>query len=313
MEKTGVSYLDYYIPNNKITAEYFIENLKDTEIPKMFEDKDSFSFFIEDILELEAITVENQLSDKEMISGLINKMFETDNIDPLDIDAIIFAQEPDRVQSKNIGQWVQHEFKMRNASIINISGNHCANIEHALKFATDVLNANNDTENILIITANKIEQLKDRLVGAYAVLGDSAGIMMVSKNDVKIRLKEYNSVHNGSFYEPNMDEDNSLILCKYYIECISGLLENTSKEIIDNIIVQNANTLLIEQCFNNLGIDSSIMYLENKGKYGHLDCIDFIMNLQDLTKNQSGNKPINILTFGTGWAGSFVATHLECI
>src|SRR5205823_4674091 len=98
------------------------------------------------------------------------------------------------------------------------------------------------------------------------------------------RLVDSLIVSAGRFHHVDLNRDDSIILCKYYVKCIHDLLKKTgvTTEMISQVITQNANPLLITQCLESIGLDPSRIFSDNQTRYAHLDCLDFLVNLKDL-------------------------------
>ena len=311
MVDTKIAYINYYIPADEVPVKDYLNTIGDENIPKAFSNKDAYAGFIKDELNVETIRIEEELKDHEMLVNTVEQLFIDGAADPSDIDLVILAQEEDQRQKLNLGQYIQHEFELNNAYVLTISGNHCANIDHAINLATQLGNNNDKLNNILILGNVKINKPVDRLVGTYGILSDGAGVMLLNKSEKGLALKDCRAVSAGRFHDINLDRDDSLILLKYYIKTIKELLEKagvTNAE-VDHIITQNANPLLITQSLHIAGLDVGKIFSENKSRYAHLDCLDVLVNLKDLIKQLEANQSTGqVVSFGTGWAGSFISS-----
>ncbi|MEO6722619.1 MAG: hypothetical protein ABIN67_19775 [Ferruginibacter sp.] len=311
MPDTKIAYINYYMPSNKVSVKDYLGTIGDDDIPRAFPGKDAYAEFIKEELEVEAIRVEDKLRDQEMLVNTVEQLFIDGAADPTDIDLIILAQEDDQRQKLNLGQFIQYEFELNNAYVLTVSGNHCANIDHAINLATQLGNKNDRLNNILILGSVKIDNPVHRLVGTYGIISDGAGVMLLNKGDKGLTLQDCKAVSAGRFHDINLDRDDSLILLKYYVKTIKELLGQASVTdgAIDHIITQNANPLLITQALHMAGLDVVKIFSENKSRYSHLDCLDVLVNLKDLIKQLEANHSQGqVLTFGTGWAGSFISS-----
>ena len=66
----------------------------------------------------------------------------------------------------------------------------------------------------------------------------------------------------------------------------------------------------LTQCFSSLGFKFEQIFTEILSAFGHLDCIDLIVNLKSLL-NHNLKPATRAISFGTGWAGSNIALLLE--
>jgi hypothetical protein len=156
--------------------------------------------------------------------------------------------------------------------------------------------------------------VEKRLFGAYAIVGDAAGIMLITRNPVgdgkySLRLHDQVFVSTGRLYNADVNDDNSIAHCIGYVKCISDLIKKNSinDNHIEKILIQNANPLMITQCMASAGLNKNKIFTENVGKYGHMDYVDFTINLKDILDNGLTDKDRYILTFGTGHTGSYVS------
>ncbi len=309
-----IEHINYYVPENLLLIKDLLGMIREKEIPVAFANKEAYGDFIRNELKIDAIRVEDKLEDKEMLTNTVEQLFIDGAAEPGDIDLIILAQEEDQRQKLNLGQYIQYEFALDNAYVLTLSGNHCANIDHALTLASQLANRNENINNVLILGNVKVTKLTDRLVGTYGVVSDGSATVLLRKNGKGPALKSSRILSAGRFHDVNLNRDDSLILLKYYVKSIRELLERSgiSPNEISHIITQNANPLLVNQCLEMAGMDVNKIFSANQTRYSHLDCLDFLVNLKDLmveietTKNEG-----LILSFGTGWAGSFISSILS--
>lgn len=313
----SITYLDYYVPETELTISSFLERIEVNSIPACFNDREEYRLFIENILDLKSIKIEEELGTAEMIGILIEKMFETQAIDPEEIDIIILAQENDDHEGGggNLSSYIQHRYRMKNAFIANISGNQCIDVEVALAFISSLFESRRDIANILLMGAVKPKSLKKRIVGAYGIMGDGAGIALIRKNQPGISLIDQTIRSNGRFYKgfptgPGPGGDAIIQYSESYFNCISHLLESHAliDGDIEKIIIQNANPLIVSQFIPRLGLNSNKIFNANLGRYGHLNQLDFLVNLKSISRLPAIDKSKYLLSLGSGWYGTFIAS-----
>jgi 3-oxoacyl-[acyl-carrier-protein] synthase III len=311
---SGITYIDYYISQEELSIPDFLDAISPPDIPKGFKDKPDYSRFIQDVLKLKSIKIETQMDEASMIGHVIEKLFDTQSIRPEEIDIILATQEPGYLTQPNIARMLQYKYKISNASVAHINGNHCANIEMAIHFAHSLLLSNPNLNNIMIITSNKVQSVEKRIFGSYAVVGDAAGIMIISRNssgNAKYCLHLHDNVFisTAKLFDANVNDDNSIAHCLSYVKCISDLIKRNSitDNQIEKILIQNANPLMITQCMASAGLNKNKIFIENVGKYGHMNYVDFTINMKDILDKGISNKDRFILTFGTGHTGSYVS------
>jgi 3-oxoacyl-[acyl-carrier-protein] synthase III len=313
MTDVGISYLDYYVPGEELSIGDFLAGISETSLPPNFKNKAAYEKFIDSVLELKSLRIETRRAEPEMLGVLLEKMFSRHDIEPADIDLVILAQEPLLSQMRNLAQFIQYSYKMSRAYVMHASGNLCTNIEVALDTACSLMDSRQDLNNILIIGAIKVEETKKRIIGTYGIFGDGAGIMLVSRRDSKIKLLDSEILCDGSFYKIDLNADYTTIHSQNYLTSITNLIGRNSleDEMIDKIIIQNANPLLVSQCIALAGFDKKKIFSGNFGKYGHLYCLDFLINLKDATRDNPDPGEKLILSLGIGWSGTYVSSLLS--
>lgn len=305
----SIAYIDYYVPTEELTIAEFVNQLDKDRIPKAFVSSFEYLEFINEILGLKSIRVENNLEAEEMIGKVLDKAIQSNQLDPSKIDMIVYVPDNHSYRIENIAKYIQFKYEMHNASVMQITGNDCVNIEMAVSFCSDLLKANNQLKNILIISVTKTDTIGDRVVGTYGVYGDAAGIILMSSDSSQIVLRDIVSICIGEFYKADLDAVHVLRHCQYTLKCLNRLIDrNKLKNNVDAIIIQNANTLLVKQCLHSKGFSEDIIFKNNISKYGHLNQLDFLVNLKDLVMSKKEQKNKSVISFGSGWAGSYVST-----
>jgi 3-oxoacyl-[acyl-carrier-protein] synthase III len=277
----------------------------------MFGSKEDYQIFIETVLGLEKINIENQLDKAEMLGLLIEKLFNTGKVVPAAIDLIIIVEEVRTNPTESLGKYLQHKFKMDNAFVLNVSGNHCANVAVAWDLVRAFSGSLHNT--ILILNATSTEKSVDRIIGSYGLLSDGAGLMLLQNQSGICSLRDSVILSNGLLNKVDMNQDYSLIHLRYALGSIHKLLERNSigPEKIKRVISQNANPLLLTNAMIEAGIDSRKIYMENLGRVGHMDSVDFIVNLKDILSANILEKDDYVLAFNMGWAGSYVSSLIS--
>jgi 3-oxoacyl-[acyl-carrier-protein] synthase III len=168
---------------------------------------------------------------------------------------------------------------------------------------------NSDINNVLILNSTKVDSVKDRIIGSYGILGDAAGVILLSRDESRLKIINSCVENNGQLYQADPEKDNNLLHSKYLMKCVKKVMDKSdyTLEDVSKLIIQNANPLLYSYILANAGLNTDKIYNSNFGKYGHLDCLDFLVNLHDATKEQRHKRGDLILSVGMGWAGAYVS------
>ena len=309
----SISQIEYYIPSTALYINDLIQKVEEDSLSSEFPTLELYENFIKDFLKLESIRVETQLEAHEMIEKVVNNAIEKEKFKPEDIDLIFFVPGAYKRKFENIGQYVQYKCGMNNAFTIELSGNDCVNIEMAVKIGVDLLKVQNNYKNILIVGAAKIDDPNARIIGSYGVYGDAAGLILLNLDNPIIRCHDVVNISNGKLYGALIDKVSVLDHCKYLLKSLNNLMNrNNLKDIvIDDVIIQNANPLLTKQCLNSKGYKEELIFKENLSAYGHLNQLDFLVNIKDLLDRKKEEKQRNFITLGFGWAGSYVSSFMS--
>lgn len=310
MNSLTITNISVYIPDHRVTVDELFSSIPATIIPSMNGGEDDYLHYLQSDLGYSSIRTAGKLKDTDLLIEAADQLFDLDIVTPEDIDFLFMAQESDVIQKENPGQFLQMEFDMNQAKIMTISGHHCANVDAAIYMANCVAESDPSIEKVLIAGVVSIPSVEKRIVGSYGVLGDAATCILLERNATSgFQLIHHHMVSAGLLHEIDLNKDVSLLLCKYYTLCLSEILEKSgfTDRDIDHIIIQNANTSLINQCLSAVDLNTDKVFTDNLNTYGHLDSIDFPLNLRDLTKK--GIKDgAHVLTFGSGINGSFIAS-----
>lgn len=311
-----ITYLETNIPSTRMPiSEIFDAAEEKNAVPAAFTSGEEMRDFYSQVLGIESVTVHNG-EENDLITPLFDNLFILEeHIDPEEIGLIIIIDDEvskgDRMV--NLGQYLQQRYELENADVLVLSGNHCSNFEYAIWYAEKIANSP-DQINVVILGVTYMVRKEQRIISSYAIMGDAAAVCVVrpdSQENGLVKVVQKHSITNGSMYKAIMSNDNTLMLFKYYLKTISGLLKKSGMKAdqFTHFLLQNANPEVTVECALNSGFKREQIYQDNLTKYGHLDCIDFILNLKDVTASAaSGDK---FFSFGTGWAGSFICLQLE--
>lgn len=301
MKTLKVGYVDYYIPQNKKSIETYLNSLSDNHLPVVFEDKEEYSEFIEEVLNQEEIRIEGELEPIEMMQKLLDDFLGSNLLTSEEVDLVIIAKESDKVR-KNIAHQLIFDNKLTNALPLSISGYQCANVEAAIQYCNKMMSAGG-IKNVLVLSYLKAQVDEHRIIGTYALESDGAGLLWLStttKNPL-LTFEDGLLLNNPSLYAANKINDYSLIHCKYYTKALKNMFDGeVIKETIQKVIIQNANTSLLQQCLNAYDLEEKIF--DSGVSFGHTDCLDVIINLKKYINSKHEGK---VLCFGVGWLGGY--------
>ena len=309
----GIRHLEYYIPSTRLPIDDLVAQVSEEVIPPNHDSKEDYREFVSSIFELDSVCVEEEHNDFEMISQLLEGLFAQEIVSPSEIGLIVTTTEFRPDTRRNLGQYLQNRFKMKSSRTLNLSGNHCANLELACRYAGVIADTMTGVENILVLHAINTEKPNDRIIGNFGILGDGAGMLLHSRHNVKYELLDVAFYNNGMLHAADMNQDYSIFHLKYISQTVRLLLKNNdlSPAAISKIIIPCVNPLLFTNVLVGLGFQAADIYTEKISSHGHLDSIDFVINLKEIEQSQQLNPGDLLITISMGWAGSYVASLLK--
>ncbi len=307
MPKANIKYLDYYLPNESVTINELVGSLEQESIPPAFDSREAYADFAREILSMKQVRTEHALDEEGMMDTLLTRLFASGTVTPAQVELLITTEEPGQRHMDNAVKYLQSRHKMSNASVINLSGNHCSNISVALDFAT---NSAAYKDNVIIINGIKGKTPDDRIIGNYGILSDGAGIALLTKEPGLCTVIDTVNISNGALHAVDMNKNNSLIHYKYLTQSLKKLMtrNSLSSKQVAGMITQNANILLISQVLMEMGFDTRQIFSDNFANCGHVDSIDMIVNLKDVLATGRFKQGDQILCLSMGWAGSYVSS-----
>jgi 3-oxoacyl-[acyl-carrier-protein] synthase III len=304
-----IEYLDCYIPETKLN----LADCPDLEdgSGRYFASSKDFLKYANTVLRLDNVRVEQRLDLESMVMVILDQYVQRRGADARSVKYVIIATDfSDAV--KDIGHRVVQRLATPRSTVLRVADNYCVNIDIAIGLATTLLRAEETPSRAVIISGMKCGNgLKERVVGTYGVLGDSAAITVLS-NEEGSQLAEVRGqavVSRGELAEMNLAKDNTLLHLQSYSICLRELLKKSDllPSKVDQVVIHNANELLILQVVKSCGINMRVVNNSNQGKFGHLGSCDLVLNLKTILE-QDDRAIRNIVSLNLGVIGTYVST-----
>ena len=304
-----IEYLDCYIPETKL-------NLADCEdlterTGAYFPSREDFLKYAKSVLELDNVRVERQLDLEKMVMLVLDRYMQRQGIDARTVKYLIIANDYNYAL-KDFGHQILQRWAMPNSTVFRVGDNYCVNIDIAIGVATTLLRARQEPSRAIIISGTKFgNDLAGRVVGTYGILGDSAGITVLS-NEEGSHLAEVKGqvvITRGELAAMDLTKDYTLLHLRSYSVCLKGLLSQSGllPSLVDQVVIHNANKLLILQVIKSCGIKIGALNNSNLGKYGHLGSCDLVLNLKTILERDD-RAAGNIVSLNLGIIGTYVST-----
>ncbi len=289
---TGISYADYYLPQNKISIGQYIT---DNKINVNIEEFTSFSG-------IEYIYILESKDYIGILKSMLDKYFDNSNCDPANFKHIIYTNLSNFTQDNvNIPYLLQKDYGLENASIIYLN-NACASCIQAIQIGSALIKDKKDKILILSVTSNLTD--KDRFMD-ITVTGDAAGILILSYEDhAKIEIIDSFSMADGNYsynlyYQKEFKVDKLRLLIGNIIVTQKMLLRNNLEaNSISMYIPQSINTEVYKMYAKYLNISDKQMFFDNISNGGHLENVDTIRNLLSCIDNMKEGDLFIIMGIG---------------
>jgi 3-oxoacyl-[acyl-carrier-protein] synthase III len=311
LEKTiYIEYLDCYLPETKLNLADCPDHLPDG-ISAYFCDRKDFLHFSTSVLCVDNIRVERRLDLEKMVMLLLDQYMQRQGAIVRTVKYLIIATDYS-YDLKDFGHHILHQLALRSSSAFRVADNYCANIDIAIGLAATLLRSKQEPSRAIIISGAKLGNgLDGRVVGTYGILGDSAGITVLS-NEKGSYLAEVSGqvvVTRGELAEMDLAQDNTLLHLQSYSTCLKELLSHSGllPSMVDQVVIHNANQLLLQQVIKSCGISTRTINKSNLGKFGHLGTCDLVLNLKTILE-QDDKAAGNIVSLNLGIIGTYVST-----
>lgn len=314
----GIYYVDYFLPD-LINIEDCISTYPKDWLEQYQSLEDFHAVARTPQYGFDKISIGNPKSNLLTLSDLMSKFFSQKNIDPNTISHIISTDSWNNFLSADVDimQYLQKSFNLNNAGIFSIEqqcGASCLAIGLASILAGKKIN------NSIIILSNNTRDWVSRL-GPGQIVGDGAGIIVVSNRPAEYEIIDYDSASSGYgsytnyckaaklFVKDEISEENRAFYTNIHhraVKFIKKFLKkhNLLPKDIYMMIVQSINHVTYTELYAKpLDISSSQMYLRNIPCGGHLGNVDMARNFKDFIENDTPPKGAYILIYASAFNG----------
>ena len=319
---SSIRYLDYHIPENSVSVDELLSiNGENPFIQEM--GLENYIQFFKEQSRLERITVyQDPLEMIKAIKILIQKLIDTEEIDPSHIKYLVCGNETLLDGDISIAHYIVENFKMKNAVIIPMTLT-CASNLLAMGLSSKLLFDDGQKEYMLIISARKCSDFKGRYVG-FTLMGDGLSVILVENTTGKLNIKNWYSSENGkiSYGKINENEqsfDMSAIqkhIIPNGVDFIQSSLEKSRVHLEDlQVIIQpNTNYSVWQMIYPTmLGLEYSPFYLNNIAYGGHINDVDYARNLKDFINYNKDEKKGHIALYGANLTPSGDLSYHLCM
>ncbi len=305
----SIFYVDYHIPDTLIPVEDVFKNCTDSILPGQYDSFDDLYETLRKVDGLDRITIENKEPAIRTFSDLMSNFLRNKNVDPMDVSYIFFNHSRYFVTDDGVSipYYLRQEYGLGNASIFSLQIG-CAGSTIASVLATGMLSLNDKGKYAIILSNSYFPEMEDRYIG-YTIMGDGAGIMVISRESADYDIIGFDSITDGlASYEQYYGIGNAKEIDIPYVgmKFAKNFLSNNGLRPSDiyMMIPQNISTTLLRNMYlNYMSFPVDKCFLQNIPNGGHMGDVDVIRNLKDFTDMYSPPIGALVLLFAIGIIG----------
>ncbi len=335
MIKTFIKCISFHLPQNEVTNDYL-----STLSPNWTSDK----IYSKIGIERRFITNENEFASDIAVKSA-NKLFVDNNIDPNEIDFLIYCTQSPDYLLPTTACIIQNTLGLKK-SIGAIDFNlGCSGYVYGLSIAKGLIQSGS-AKNVLLITSETYSKfLKSDDISNRSIFGDAATSTLISTSGIaeikdfvfgtdgsgakNLNLKYGGIKYNNNFNYNNKNEDdfgsgnsnenylymNGAEIFSFTLFSIPEIVQNILKKNnitfneIDYFVFHQASKMVLDALRKKININED-KFFTNIKNYGNTVSSTIPIALSDLTKqsNDLSNKKILITGFGVGysWSGTIL-------
>jgi 3-oxoacyl-[acyl-carrier-protein] synthase-3 len=208
---------------------------------------------------------------------------------------------------------LQYDLGLTRAGVAGISQTGCTGLNYAVRFAADILQANDQADRILCVSADVLPKGIKREI-FYNVISDGACALMVERHSRRNQIIAQRSVTKG-YYWDCISRKNEIMAA--YFPTAKNLVQDLLREAGCNpqdlrmVLPHNVSLRSWEILLDLIGIRKDQLFAENIPKKGHVIAADSWINLKDAMSARLLNPGDKLLAFNFGFGANWAATLIE--
>jgi len=208
---------------------------------------------------------------------------------------------------------IQYELGLTRANVAGISQAGCTGLNYAIKFASDFLQANDNANRILCVSADVLPKGSKREI-LYNVISDGACALLIERRPERNRIIAQRSITKG-YYWDCISRKNE-IMAAYFPTAknlFQELLRATECDPKDlrMVLPHNVSLRSWEILLDLIGVRKDQLFSENISKKGHVIGADNWINLKDAMTSGVLKPGDKLLAFNFGFGANWTAVLIE--
>jgi len=208
---------------------------------------------------------------------------------------------------------IQYELGLTRANVAGISQAGCTGLNYAIKFAADILQANDNANRILCVSADVLPKGSKREI-FYNVISDGACALLVERRPERNQIIAQRSITKG-YYWDCISRKNEIMAA--YFPTAKNLFQELLRAVkcdptdLRMVLPHNVSLRSWEILLDLIGVRKDQLFAENIPKKGHVIGADNWINLKDAMTSGVLNPGDKLLAFNFGFGANWTATLIE--
>jgi 3-oxoacyl-[acyl-carrier-protein] synthase-3 len=313
---TVIGYSDYYIAENTLSIDEFVVKLSDEFVSEWGNTFVKAEIERDDLVSIlkntgtQRVGVEDCRQEPQRFCELFDRYLSVSNVQPEEIDCIIYTRGNPIVAEINIPYYLQKQFQLPRVQIFSIE-QECSASLLAIHLAQLLINSGS-ARRVLILSRNVFESYEKRLMGLFLV-SDGFGLMELINGETGLTPVDFISTSSGNITKVQDFTLKASEVVEIGAGLIRALLKKNGLTIKDIglIIPQNTNSSGWNIYSKQLDIAREQIFFDNFGGIGHLGDLDIIRNITDIRRKKLLSPGDLALAYALGTGTSWNASLLR--
>lgn len=323
--KQVVGYTDFYIPDNFLPIEEFIDTLDDSFFVDNGIKKNDLVNIYKHSYGIKGIYTEDRKNEADIFADMLARYFEQTHTIPEDIDFIIYTRGNSVAMGEiwsmadetciNVPYHLQRKFRMKNVQVFNVE-QECSTSLMSTKLALCLM-GDGAARKIILLSRNFFEDSEFRLMGGTSLVSDGLGMMEIASGDSGLAILDFVGTTDGSI--SRVRDFSSGINQSKVVQVGSNLIQslvqknNLTMKDIARIIPQNISKNVWTFYCQLLDFPKDKVFLDNVGDGAHMGDVDIIRNITDVLKKQMLAQHELAIAYAIGTGTSWNAILLQAL
>jgi 3-oxoacyl-[acyl-carrier-protein] synthase-3 len=325
--RTVIKYTNYYIPENFIPIEEYVEKLDDSSLLAVDCNmkKNDLVVILKNTMGIRKVYIEDRKNETKIFGKMLERYFNSASTTPGEIDFIIYtrgnsvsAGNPWSVTEEeciNVPYFLQKEYKMSRAQVFSIEQDVSGTLI-AARIAFSLINSGS-VGKVLLLSRNFFQKPENRLMWGTSLVSDGLGLMEISTGGTGLVIIDCAGAADGGIcrikdFGKNVNQEKVIQTGSNLIKNLIGKNNLTMKD-ISRIIPQNTSKSVWNFYSQLLDFPKEKVFLDNFSDGGHMGDVDIIRNITDIRERKLLAPQEFAIAYGIGTGTSWNALLLQAL